>query len=868
MGKPPADKPGVRYQGCRSAARSAAFGEPPRYMLHPLLNVNGCGCMPSDNQLLEAALQYAGRGWRILPLHGIVPDSPSEYESGTITLRCTCPKGSACKTPGKHPRIKTGRRYAAASTDPATIARWWARWPDSNVGLATGIPPGAPPGALGLALVDIDAAKGLETLQAAMVANGAASIPRTLQASTGRPGGGIHLYYLSDDCPQGSGDGLDCRGAGGLVVAPPSRHISGATYTWADPLAVLERMPAWLTAWFRNRPRLARPEGSRKGGFNQSDSLSTVPEHLRTRKSAPIARQLRTSLRGTVPVSDIAAALEVIPNEELGWDEWNRIGMAAYASNPESFDAFELWSKKSKKFQEGACAERWHAYAGCPPQDLSFGTLYHLAKEAVPGWEPPSHQVHAASSMAVDGPLSLPVDREPEAQHPERNGHTLNGHQLPSELTRAIPSNPLIELNNKYAVIGDVGGKCMVLGWVPSKVDPTIKVPSFQAFAAFEQRYASQYLMVNDEPKPLGKKWLHWTGRRSFEGIDLEPNGPEVLPGPVLNLWSGFAVQPAKGSWSAMRDHIAGILASGDAACADYIFRYAAWTVQHPGERAEVALVFRGGKGSGKGTFANAMKRIFGHHGLQIFNSKHLVGSFNGHLRNCLLLFADEAFWAGDKQGESVLKGMLTEPALMIEQKGIDASPWRNRLHVIMAANADWVIPASHDERRYAMFDADDSRIGNRAYFQKINTELASGGLAAMLHDLLHVPLGDWHPRQVLHTAALQAQKARSLDAKHEWLESLLQAGELPIANTPNGDYICQSYALLNMVRDAGGKLSREITANAMGRFLKTWECVHVHRVQGSAWRFPSLLELRDLWEKKFGKWKWDIPLEKWNERG
>ena len=46
---------------------------------------------------------------------------------------------------------------------------------------------------------------------------------------------------------------------------------------------------------------------------------------------------------------------------------------------------------------------------------------------------------------------------------------------------------------------------------------------------------------------------------------------------------------------------------------------------------------------------------------MQIFNSKHLVGAFNGHLRNCLLLFADEAFWAGDKQGESVLKGMLTK---------------------------------------------------------------------------------------------------------------------------------------------------------------------------------------------------------------
>ena len=155
-----------------------------------------------------------------------------------------------------------------------------------------------------------------------------------------------------------------------------------------------------------------------------------------------------------------------------------------------------------------------------------------------------------------------------------------------------------------------------------------------------------------------------------------------------------------------MQRHIFEVLADGNRAYAEYIFKFAAWAVQNPGDRAEVALVFRGGKGSGKGTFANALKRMFGQHGLQIFNSKHLVGAFNGHLRNCLLLFADEAFWAGDKQGESVLKGLITEPALMIEQKGVDAAPWKNRLHVIMAANADWVVPASHDERRYAMFDA------------------------------------------------------------------------------------------------------------------------------------------------------------------
>ena len=98
--------------------------------------------------------------------------------------------------------------------------------------------------------------------------------------------------------------------------------------------------------------------------------------------------------------------------------------------------------------------------------------------------------------------------------------------------------------------------------------------------------------------------------------------------------------------------HVWDVLASGDPKAAEYIFRWTAWGFQHPGELAEVALALRGGKGSGKGVFGNAISRCFGEHALHIFYQNHLTGNFNGHLRSCLFLFADEAFFAGDRQGE------------------------------------------------------------------------------------------------------------------------------------------------------------------------------------------------------------------------
>ena len=859
-------------------------------MQHRAIIVNGLCCMPGQNPLLDAALFYASIGWRVMPLQSVVDISS---DANHPQLRCTCRNGTACKTPGKHPRIKTGPKYAAATTDPATITAWWRRWPNANIGIATGHAPGTDPSIPALCVVDIDGPRGAHTLVRAIREAGLTELPRTLTASSGRPDGGMHLYYLSEVCPQSSGDGLDSRGDGGLVVAPPSRHVSGATYGWTDPTPPAPLPPA-LAGWLDNRDRPSRPRKPRP------ELPSVLPAHLQGRKSTAVNAILKKNLHPPPPPADVVAALKTIANPDLGWDAWNRILMAAYASSPtpEVLDACIFFSRKSTKYQEGACEERWRAYATSPPTDLSFGTLVELARHADSEWEAPSRQMQAdlgddatsrlppsrrpqleagadsgiqaeISGASFPFPGNSRVSEEPQEPHGHVNGH--NGHShLPVQLTQETPENPLIDLNKSYSVIGNIGGKCLVLSWVQSREDASILIPSFQKFTDFRDRYSSRYVKAlgDEKSKELGKTWLTWRGRKTYDGIDVAPNEPEILPGNILNLWRGFSCAPAPGRWDRMRDHITDVLANGDAEHAEYILKYAAWAVQNPGSRAEVALVFRGGKGSGKGTFAGIMKRIFGQHGLQIFNSKHLTGSFNGHLRNCLLLFADEAFWAGDRQGESVLKGMLTEPTLMVEQKGVDATPWRNRLHVIMAANAEWVVPASHDERRYAMFDVSNKRIRDHVYFEVIHYEMAhEGGLAAMLYDLLAVPLGKWHPRKIVHTSALQAQKARSLDPMHEWFESLLQQGELPIAHTPTAEYVCSAGALLNMVREAGGRHSHNITANALGRFLRKWECVALHRSQGSAWRFPSLQKLRELWEIRYGKWIWDVPLKMWNER-
>ena len=128
----------------------------------------------------------------------------------------------------------------------------------------------------------------------------------------------------------------------------------------------------------------------------------------------------------------------------------------------------------------------------------------------------------------------------------------------------------------------------------------------------------------------------------------------------------------------------------------------------------------RGPEGTGKGTLARAMMRILGQHALHISNAKHLIGNFNAHLRDCVFLFADEAFYAGDKAHVGVLKSLITEPYLTIEGKYQNAVQTPNFLHIMMASNEDWVVPASLEARRFCVLEVSDAHKDDHAYFAAI----------------------------------------------------------------------------------------------------------------------------------------------------
>src|SRR5262249_27090114 len=151
----------------------------------------------------------------------------------------------------------------------------------------------------------------------------------------------------------------------------------------------------------------------------------------------------------------------------------------------------------------------------------------------------------------------------------------------------------------------------------------------------------------------------------------------------------------------------------------------------------------------------------------------------SGHLQHCAFLFADEAFWAGNKTAEGRLKALVTEPLITIEPKYFTPFQIRNTLHIMMASNLDWVVPAGHGARRDAVFEVSSARVGDKAYWDRLYREINGGGAEAMAWDLLRLRLGDWRPGQIYVTKALMEQKAQSLRGLDAWIEGFLQAGQL-----------------------------------------------------------------------------------------
>jgi len=446
-------------------------------------------------------------------------------------------------------------------------------------------------------------------------------------------------------------------------------------------------------------------------------------------------------------------------------DDWLRIASACHeVTGGDGEDEFLAWSARDPMYSNAVETNRarWRSFTAGKPGNSGIGTL---------------------RSLALDSKVGLPA------------GRAASDFDGIVEDDEEIEETPMQMLSRQFCAVAE-GGKVYVVENEPTREGERSWYASEQFF-----KLTKAVLKMRDEEIPSGEKvryipagqyWFdNYRKKETYVGATLEPlQGKRTADG-RLNLWRGFAVDPKEGDWSLLKAHILEILSAGDQAVADYIMDWCALTVQRPDKPGEVALVMQGGQGVGKGALGSALARLFGAHGAEIRSREHLTGRFNHHLRDKVVLFADEAVWSGNKEAESVLKGMITEKRLAYERKGADIVWAKNLLHIIMASNEDWVAPVAWDDRRYAIFrTADEKR--SRAYFDALFKQLDEGGYEAMLKDLLERDIAVFHPLDDRpNTAGLRDQKRRSMAAAEQWLLAIMEDGRLEAMCFERGGVQC-----------------------------------------------------------------------------
>jgi len=392
-------------------------------------------------------------------------------------------------------------------------------------------------------------------------------------------------------------------------------------------------------------------------------------------------------------------------------------------------------------------------------------------------------------------------------------------------------------------------------------------------FEDFQKKYMNIPIECGVDAKgqprliPKGKWWLQHPKRRQFEEVVFSP---EKDVDDCYNMWRGFAFEGRPGNAHELfLEHIKNNVCGGNQVTYDYVIGWMARTVQKPARPGETAIVLRGDQGVGKGFVARTFGALFGRHFLHVSSAEHITGNFNVHMRDCLVLFADEAFPPQVKSHASTLKRIVTERTIMVTPKGVDSEMKANCLHIIMASNDDWVVPAGAMERRFCVLDVGKGNIQDSNYFGEIEEKMENGGYGALLHFLLTYDLSDYNVRDLPQTDALREQKVHSLDPMEGWWYHKLEEGKLLVQHegwtqTVLCEEITDDYVEYGRTFNITAKRG---TPTALGRFLKDKACPRMMKTQGNEpvvindktinrpyyYTFPPLDELRAWWDEKFG---------------
>jgi|GEM_PF-1102801 len=391
----------------------------------------------------------------------------------------------------------------------------------------------------------------------------------------------------------------------------------------------------------------------------------------------------------------------------------------------------------------------------------------------------------------------------------------------------------LKDWNDRYCIIEASGAGCKVY---EEKYDPAMHsyratYHSFEDVKKMNLHRLTEVPKFDKDGKPDGvtfkKKadlWLEHprANRRELvvfvPGKDLDDD--PRFEGRYLNRWCGYTYETVQGDkHQSYLAHLRDNVCCGNDEHYQYLLSWMARAIQQPDKPGEVAIVMRGKKGVGKSFPAKHFGKLFGRHSMTVSNKKHLTGNFNAHLEDKVFFLADEAFFEGDKESEGVLKNLITGDTAAIERKGHDVQEQPNYLHIMMASNEKYVVPATPDERRFLVLDVSDKQMQNEDYFERIAEDLNAGGYENLLWFLQNRDISNFKVRKVPQTDGLLDQQLRGLNPVQKTVYEILKKREVPFGKLVGGDLWLPTTALQKYI--AHERKVKDVSADEVTEFLR-----------------------------------------------
>lgn len=228
-------------------------------------------------------------------------------------------------------------------------------------------------------------------------------------------------------------------------------------------------------------------------------------------------------------------------------------------------------------------------------------------------------------------------------------------------------------------------------------------------------------------------------------------------PATTVNLFRGMPIKPSsKGSCTKLLRLLHHLCAEDDAVF-DWVLKWTAYPMQHPGAKMRTAIVMHGGEGAGKNIFWGAIRDIYGPHG-GIITQMQLQSQFNDWLSAKLFLVANEVVTRQDiKHLVGYINNLITEPEIIINPKNLATRREKNLANAVFLSNEIQPLQLRWDDRRNQVVRTP----GNlpAAFYAEVAEELRNGGLAALYHYLLHYDLGDFNE----HSKPIMTQAKKDL---------------------------------------------------------------------------------------------------------